>query len=182
MKTTPLPVPHGVFREIQPGRLVIRWSWRHNGKIIAMVGFTLVWNLIMFAWCYQTDIKWRALSMNELFPLLFVGIGFFLGYRCLGALLNTTVVAVGPQSVRVTSGPVPWHRARVVNALEIRNVIYREKASRGYDSVYRVLAVRSDGTETKLITGLTNYEVTVFQVREIRAALDLPDVALSPDA
>lgn len=180
MSSNPLPLPKGFSREILADRLIIRRTWRHNWLLF--LGFTIVWNACTMGWYIKTEIKWTALTMNELFPLGFVGIGLFLVYSLIGAYLNTTELEVTRDTLRVSTGPVPWHREKRIPTAEISNVIFRERAQQGYASTYRVMAVRASGKEKSLVGSLISYEETVFYVREIRAWLKLPDVSLSPDA
>jgi hypothetical protein len=191
MKTTSLPVPWGMSREIQGDRVVITRCWRKVDQIWGMIGATLIWNATMIGWYRTKDVDWFDGSggreffnsqLGQLVPLVFVGIGIFLVYASLASLANTTRLEVAASLLNVTTGPVPWHGERRIATTEVANVIYREKASKGYASIYRVMAVMADGKERRLVSGLLDYEATVFYVREIRAALSLPDVTLSPDA
>jgi hypothetical protein len=162
--------------------MIIRRSWRAAGGLFASTLAALVWNAFMIGWYWNANIRWNALSLTELFPLLFVGIGLFLAYACLAALLNTTELEVTSDILRVTTGPLPWHRGVRMTTAEIRNVIFREFASKGYSTTYEVNAVTAGDEEKRLVGRLMQYEVVVFYVREIRSFLGLPDTTLSPDA
>jgi hypothetical protein len=180
MRPDPLPLPKGFSREIQLDRLIIRRTWRQNWLLF--VGFTLVWNACTIGWFVKTEINWSALTMNELFPLLSVGIGLFLAYAVIGAGLNTTTLEITRDNLRVSTGPVPWHPEKRIPTAGISNVIFRERTNPRYSSTYRVMVVLGSEKEKSLFGALHSYEETVFYVREIRSWLKLPDVSLSPDA
>jgi hypothetical protein len=181
MNPEPLPLPKGFSREVQVDRLIIRRSWRAYDNMAAIALFVLVWNAVLFGWFFRTEIRWTALTMNEIFPLLFVGFGLFLAYSVIGTFANTTVLEITPDALQIKTGPIPWHREVRVTTGEIRSVFCRERGRFGNPS-HQVLAVLVSGQEKSLIEGLIKPEQADFYAQEIRSWLKLPDDDLAPDA
>ncbi len=178
----PIPVPPSIRREVRADRVIIRRVWREGGGVVAWVLIAVIWNFVLYA-MYRTGqfgpaSKWAS----GLMPWALVAIGLYAAYRCLATLLNTTELEIGPDRLRVTTGPVPWHFAIRLVPAEIQDAIFHERAERNYASTYDVAVVTASGREQRLIKGLNHYEVAVFYVREIRSFLGLRNVRLSPDA
>src|SRR4051812_48357942 len=191
MKASPLPIPAGMSRKFQGNQLVITRCWRKMERVSGTIGVAVVWNAFVILSLMSGRTKWIEDSavpayfestLGRLVPDVFVGIGLFLVYYAVATLVNSTRVEITASMLRVTTGPLPWHPERRITTREVADVIYREKASKGYATIYRVIAVLSDGREKRLLGGISDYEATVYYVREIRSVLKLPDLTLSPDA
>jgi hypothetical protein len=182
MRRILLPVPRSIRREVQADRVIIRRIWREGGGVVAWVLIAVIWNFAMFAMFRTTRIGPGKEWESPLMPGFLAAIGLYAAYRCGATLFNTTELEIGPDLLRVRTGPVPWHFENRLAPAEIHDVVFHEHAERGYSSTYDVAAVFADGREKRLIKGLNDYEVAVFYVREIRSSLGRPDRSLSPDA
>ena len=162
--------------------MIIRRLWREGGGVVAWVLIAVIWNFVLFAMFRTTRIGPGKDWTSPLIPGVLAAIGLYAAYRCLATLLNTTRLEISPDLLRVATGPVPWHFKIRLAPADIEDVIFHERAERGYASTYDVAVVFADGGEKRLIKGLNHYEVAVFYVREIRSILGRPDRTLSPDA
>lgn len=178
----PLPVPQSIRREVQADRVIITRTWREGGGVVGLILVAVIWNSVMIAMYRSAEIEPDWVWAWFLIPWALGAIGIYLVYASIATLLNTTEVEISPDLLSVTTGPVPWHREIRLAPAEIQNVIYLERAERGYSSTYDVAVVTASGGEKRLIKRLNQYEVAVFYVREIRSILGLPNVTLSPDA
>jgi len=181
MNTTRQQIPAGISREVQAGQVIITRTWRKGGNPVLRIIVAVIWNgffLLMFRPA-MNDVDWVS---ARIVIFAWGGVGIYLAYSCLATLLNTTVVEISPDLLRVTTGPIPSHGEIRLAPAEIRNVIYRETGGGGYSgSFYWVAAVTATGGERILLKRLAQYEDAIFHVREIRSVLGLPDAALSPE-
>ncbi|HTL67522.1 MAG TPA: hypothetical protein VL200_07665 [Lacunisphaera sp.] len=178
----PIPVPPSIRREVAADRVIIRRIWREGGGAIAWVCIAVIWNFALYAMYRAGKFGPGEAWAYPWIPWVLLAIGIYAAYRCMAALLNTTVMEISPDLLRVATGPLPWHGVIRLAPAEIGDVVFHERVERGYASTFDVAVVLASGRERRLVRGLNRYEVAAYYVREIRSLLGRPEVAMARKA
>src|SRR5688572_31327866 len=109
MRTPLSTLPKGLTREVLADRVVLSRVWRSK-ELWFIIPFTVFWDGFLVVWYGAALTKSDTPLVMILFPLLHVAIGLGLTYFCVASLLNRTRLEISPESVRVWTGPVPWHK------------------------------------------------------------------------
>ena len=113
-------------------------------------------------------------NQNDPFIMIFVMLGtlvLLLGiYYSLSRVFNSTLITATPEEIRVSSGPVPWAKGRVVRRSAFTRFEVEEHAQRtkgGTTYYYRLAAKRDDETHR-----LTVYLQDDALLRAVKEELD----------
>lgn len=132
--------------------LAISWPWRSVAGCF-LVPFAIFWNGFVAFWMMG------ALGTGEpffaMFGIPFVLVGLGLIYVTAAVFVNSSTVRVRDGILSVEHGPLPWRHPTPIPVDKVQQIYVHHKQVRtknGHNSMYELMAVRTDGTETKLLT------------------------------
>ena len=164
------------------GVLAVRWRW-WSPIYIWMAFFCVLWDGFLLFW-YSAAIFGPNLGNGGfdwffvIFPLGHVAAGVWITYTTLCGWVNRTTLLVDRDLLRVRHEPLPWPGSRDHDPSDFRTLFVREQHSRSSSGrssgpTYDLLALRGDGGEVKLLTGLDAREKALFLERTIEDHLGL---------
>jgi hypothetical protein len=158
-----------------------RWTrvWWSPAAFVLLV-FALFWNALVVV-VFAAFQRSSAPLLFRMFPLIHLGVGLFLFYLSIAALLNRTVLEVdADRTLSVRHGPLPWPGRVTLDSGDVTQVYVVENVRTGERSrgtVTELRAIRRGGTRVKLLglSGLTTEEALYLE-QELERRLGLRDV------
>lgn len=136
----------------EPQRLEIAFAWSSTWELVlVIVVIAIVVGVIIFGY---------GLGIELLFSLFLFGL---LGYPVLAGLVNSTVLSIDENELRVRHGPIPvfWRSTVTIPTSELRALKYvyhMDAMGTDYRMTNRVAACLKDGTEQFVLYDLkTNH-------------------------
>jgi hypothetical protein len=164
--------------------LVITRRW-YAHSVWALLAFCIFWDGFLVVW-YSAGIGmllkgrgefWPAVVML-LFPVLHVAVGLGLTYLVLCMFLNRTVVRLSHGELSVQHGPLPCGSSSRLMTADIQQLFCTEKRMRsksGCNFTYDLKALKRDGTQAELVTGLEDLDHARFLEQQIEGHLKIRD-------
>lgn len=139
--------------EKSSNNLSLTYKW-YSMKAIFLTFFTIIWCGFLFFWYSMTG---DAPIVFQLFPMIHVGVGFFLTYLTICLYVNTTSIEVSKLELMVKHRPLPWFGAKTFNIKDVKQVFVREKINKGKNGsvnyTYDLYALLNTKKEVKMISG-----------------------------
>jgi len=131
----------------------------------------LVWNFIALSVVFAMG-SWLGLLIPH------VWVGFGLAYYSLSMILNSTVISVSPQRLRIKHGPLLTWGNKTFDPIILRQLYCKEHKHRHNDSVtytYEVHMFTWDGRNQALLKKLDTPQQALFIEQEIERFLHIKD-------
>lgn len=153
--------------------IVRRWL---GPEAFFLLFFAVFWNGIVgvFVVSIMAAGSWLGLMPLSLHLLA----GLAVGYAAMTMFLNSTVITIGYDAIRVEHGPLPVPGRRMVPRAEIRQLYSDERISHsknGQTVRYGVKVLLKNEREIDLIDGLAHREEALFVEQQIERHLKLDD-------
>jgi hypothetical protein len=163
-------LPKGVSITRLNNGLQITRRWL--GPSYAGVAVTcLVWNGFLLFFFFSSFSFWLCLT-----PHVWVGIGLF--YYTLAGLLNSTVITIQPNLLKIEHGPLPFYFNKQFDPILLKQLYTKEQIHRGKNSThytYDIYMLGWDGRNQKLLKGLSSGEQALFLEQELERFLRIED-------
>ena len=178
-KTRPrIPQAPGILLEDtgQGMRLSYRWF---SPLFIFLAFFCFAWDSFLVFWysiVFFANGPW--IWIMAAFPVLHLAVGVGLTYYTLAGFLNSTVLDVGQEELRVRHGPLPWRGNRTLPTQNIEQLYCQKKFTQTNENQscwYSVHAVLKGGRQVPLLTGLQDRERALFIEQIVEEYLGLED-------
>lgn len=148
---------------------VIRRRW-FSWKVIPIVGFAVVWDILVGAMVVTMFAKPNALPAAIFLMFTHGGVGVFVTYTAISQLLNTTDVEVSPTTVEVRTKPLPWPGNRLLGFASMTEILVRERQRSNRNTTWAVMYADTARKERKLLSGIERKEQAEYIAGMIRAA------------
>jgi hypothetical protein len=156
-------LPKGISIESSAEELIIRRRWYRHKHILFAIG-----GLIIAAIYFDDPLFWT----------FFIWLSVALIYPALAGFLNTTVIRVNPNQLKISHGPLPAFGNRRLDPKFIEQLYVRQHAHRHKNSVsytYEVYLKIKYGRDQKLLENLDTPEQALFVEQEIERFLGIRD-------
>ncbi len=113
-----------------------------------------------------------------LFPILHLAVGAGLTYFTLAGYLNSTVIDVDGNVIRVRHGPIPWWGNHRLSSKAIIQLYSKHEHWSNYTSsidAFQVRAITNARRNLLLVSGLDHAEQALFIEQEIEKFLNIED-------
>lgn len=151
----------------------IQWSWRSPWAYI-FLGMAIFWHLFLF-----TMFSSRGFEFAN---IIFVPAGFFLLYKGLAEMFNTTTISADEYWLTVRHSPIPWYPAPTVSSSTIAQLYVSEGFTKsrggGKTPYYLLYAVLRDDLHQQLSNRLRTIEPALYLEQEFERALHIQDRAV----
>lgn len=165
-----MQMPKGVAVESSEDELIIRRRWIAPYHIFLGI-VALVWNYIALSILF-TSGYWLAVFVPH------VWVGFGLAYYSLSRILNSTVISVDSNRLKIRHGPIPAWGNKTLDPIILRQLYSKERKHRHKNSVsysYEVHMFTWDGRNQILLKKLDTPEQALFIEQEIERFLHIKD-------
>ncbi len=169
-----ISLPKGFAVKKSRGDLKITRDWFTFGAL-GLTFFCLFWNGFMAVW-FSIALS-QGIWMMAAFGTIHALVGLGVAYGALASWINQTVITVNPESIDVTSGPIPVPGNIRMKTAEIKQLYTKEKVSRGKTTTYsyEVHAVTHERDDKTLVSGLPTPNQALYIEQQIETALQIQD-------
>lgn len=177
--TAEVPLPKHIRITDLGNHLEISWRWLSR-ELLVFIPFTAVWDSFLFFW-YSNAFKEGAPLMAILFPILHLGVGVYLTYYVIAALLNTTTIHLSTHELGVRHRPVPWPGKKKIDPARIEQLyctgnIYDDDNNRfNFRSGCELHALLNNGTKATLLSGIDEPEHALALEQRLERWLGIED-------
>jgi len=157
--------------------VTLRWfSW----TVLALAFFCVFWDGFMVVW-YVIALS-EGVAVMAVAGLLHLAVGVGLTYFCLASWLNSTRITLDGMYLRIEHGPLPWPGGLElptsnIEQLFTKQVVHRGKHGPHYS--FELHAALRDGSQRKLLSGLSDAEQALYIEQEAERFLGVEDRAVS---
>jgi hypothetical protein len=169
-----MPIPEGIETWRDGEAVMFRWSLREVFRHLN------VWT-IMYVPCILGWAVWDRWNVKPHPRDTILEFGFWLAYTAfmayffLATRVDWLTVAISPDGVRCTAGPLPWFRDRGVRAGEILGVVTRSQTVSKGRYVYHLMYIDRDNRERRLLSQIGMWEHAEMVAKSIGMVLRIPE-------
>ena len=174
-----VPLPKSIEVIAEYDAIVIRRKWKSPVAYFLAI-FSLFWNGFMIVWMSiaLASGEWTMAA----FGTLHAAVGLGLLYFTLALFRNQTDIRVNALNLSVKHHPMPWPGnvtldVTTVAQLYCKKVVHRGK--NGVTTTYELHAIDRQNRQTKLLSGLPEYEQAHYIETEIEKIIGIKNTPVA---